>query len=122
MPKSKYIVNIGDTYDRLTVVKDLGVKDKQRWYECLCECGNRIKTTKYRLVYGTCKSCGCLKSENLKYRDKKEPTIISGNKKKFKKQQPKKAHKNTNMTLDEPYYSSENDFARSYLDSVFKRL
>lgn len=60
------MINIGDKYNRLTV---LGFgepyvypngKGKERTYICLCECGN-IKTVRAgHLKRGAVKSCGCL--------------------------------------------------------------
>jgi hypothetical protein len=66
----KSVVNIGDKFNRLTVINRL--EDKiynngtiHRKFECLCDCGNTIVTYKGHLTSGHTKSCGCFKSDNL---------------------------------------------------------
>lgn len=34
-------------------------------YECICDCGNRVKATASSLISGNTKSCGCLHREQL---------------------------------------------------------
>jgi len=68
MPKkTKFIVNSGDKFGWLTVIKELPQETRnghlsERIFSCLCECGS-IKA--YRLVaikHGGTKSCGCRRS------------------------------------------------------------
>jgi len=70
MPKRQ--INIGDMYDRLTVIADLGIKETisskgnscaRRTYLCRCKCGNEIEITGVRIGRNV-KSCGCLRREN----------------------------------------------------------
>ena len=51
------------TFNRLTVVRDCGLKSKIHFVECLCVCGNKIKLRSNHLKDGHTKSCGCLSSE-----------------------------------------------------------
>jgi len=54
---------IGETYNSLTIIEDLGVNSKcnHRMVKCLCSCGNE-KVIRYFDVYtGRTKSCGCRK-------------------------------------------------------------
>lgn len=60
---------IGNKYNLLTVLKFYGRKlirtnPKTRYryfYECLCDCGNTMTTTRDNLLQQHTKSCGCLK-------------------------------------------------------------
>lgn len=64
-------VNVGECFGRLTIVKDLGVYQKEgtklrrHYVECLCECGNKKIVSLTSLLQGSILSCGCLKKENL---------------------------------------------------------
>ena len=49
---------IGCCFGRLTVVNSEGQS-----CNCLCSCGNRMTTTRWKLIGGHTKSCGCLRSE-----------------------------------------------------------
>lgn len=55
---------IGETYNQLTVIEDLGIKKANssslRMIKCNCTCGN-VTTTNYKdIKSGHTKSCGCL--------------------------------------------------------------
>ena len=57
----------GKVFGKLTVLsksKQRSSDDRILW-NCLCECGNRVKIRGTSLNYGTTKSCGCLKINNL---------------------------------------------------------
>jgi hypothetical protein len=58
----------GNVYGRLTVLKYVG-KDNQKCtkWECLCECGKIISTRASALKNGTTKSCGCYRTDTVKY-------------------------------------------------------
>lgn len=62
----KKINLIGDRYGRLIVLKELnkrhGVK-KERVFQCLCDCGNKVEVPIGMLRNGNKKSCGCLQRE-----------------------------------------------------------
>jgi len=50
----------GKKYNYLTAIKTVGKNKENRFlWECLCDCGNSIVTTKNQLDYGNRKSCGC---------------------------------------------------------------
>ena len=52
---------IGKKFGKLTVLAktDERYSDGSILYECLCDCGNIVKTTSSRLKSGHVKSCGC---------------------------------------------------------------
>lgn len=63
------IIQIGDTFGKLTVIADLGLRkqksrDQQwRWSLCQCSCGSApIEVANNLLMNGQTKSCGCIKS------------------------------------------------------------
>lgn len=65
MPEFKYILKVGQVFERLTIVnvgllKNLGPKTVY----CECICGNFIYVTSYALRKGMVKSCGCLHAES----------------------------------------------------------
>lgn len=54
----------GQKFGRLTAVKREGTsKNGQTTWLCKCDCGNETVSTMGNLVYGTMRSCGCLKIE-----------------------------------------------------------
>lgn len=72
----------GDIFGRLTVVQLDHIKyyipknghpQNIEYYLCVCECGNTKIVCKASLLYGRCKSCGCLEQENRKA---KKPSLI----------------------------------------------
>jgi hypothetical protein len=66
--KKKYNILIGDRFERLVVlekVKKDNLKNKAPYYKCLCDCGNLKVVSGYSLVYGSIKSCGCLRKEAI---------------------------------------------------------
>lgn len=56
---------IGKSFGRLTVVARLIGKSDKYKYACTCVCGGVAKVTKYSLVNGQSKSCGCIVKEKL---------------------------------------------------------
>ena len=61
MNKIKHIVEIGNKYNKLTVI-DVSPKNnnKKQYYICKCDCGNIKIVDKYSLINGKTKSCGCI--------------------------------------------------------------
>lgn len=51
---------VGKRFGRLTVVKFYESRNKTRYWECLCDCGNTKIVSSSCLVHGVTKSCGCL--------------------------------------------------------------
>jgi hypothetical protein len=55
---------IGERYNRLTVLKQVGVSSTQKkMWLCRCECGAETITSTGSLRSGNTKSCGCLNDE-----------------------------------------------------------
>jgi len=68
MLATKYQINIGDKFERLTVIGVETVKrEKQRGhtklYVCVCDCGKTSKVRARELALGVTKSCGCYASD-----------------------------------------------------------
>lgn len=68
MARKQLVVNQGDKYGRLSIVKEVekyisinGYKSRQ--FLCSCECGNTTTVVLKDLRKGTTKSCGCYKKE-----------------------------------------------------------
>lgn len=67
----KYIRNsqhedpTGRRFGRLTVLYENGQRDDRfmSLWHCRCDCGTELDVAESALVYGNCKSCGCLKRE-----------------------------------------------------------
>lgn len=57
--KSRSLVQPGQRYAKLTVVRKVAVK---KW-ECLCDCGKLVVRGSVALLHGNTKSCGCHRSE-----------------------------------------------------------
>lgn len=57
---NKTFIGIGETFGRLTVIKEIG-KDKHKrfLYLCKCNCGSLITVNSNKLLRGNTKSCGC---------------------------------------------------------------
>jgi len=58
--KSK--ITLGDQFGKLTVSIFLGIRNKERWWECICECGKTVERTTGQLRRR--RSCGCLRGKN----------------------------------------------------------
>lgn len=58
--KEKYI---GKKFGRWTILEFDEVRNRQDYYICICDCGNKKSVNIYRLLYGTSKSCGCYNRE-----------------------------------------------------------
>lgn len=62
---------IGKRYGRLIVISQASNnKNKTIEFDCICDCGNKCKANKYRLLNGQKQSCGCLHKEQLTERNK----------------------------------------------------
>lgn len=67
------VVNIGDTYGRLTIISDFFYKSfpngsKAKFVECVCECGTErvIRLGSLTNKTNPTRSCGCLQQEAIK--------------------------------------------------------
>jgi len=56
---------IGSKFERLTVLSEFGVKNRKRYWNCACECGNKSVVRGSELNYGSVKSCGCLQKDSV---------------------------------------------------------
>lgn len=54
---------VGQTFGRLTVIKELEGFSKTTMWLCSCECGQIVKVRGGMLTCGNTKSCGCLRRE-----------------------------------------------------------
>ncbi len=54
---SKYVVNVGDVFGRLTVLELLTI-DNRPWAKCVCECGETRSVRVLSLARGDSRSCG----------------------------------------------------------------
>ncbi len=56
---------VGNRYGRLTVISKIELSPSRRkhYWECVCDCGNKIIAAQDNLVSGHTCSCGCLKNE-----------------------------------------------------------
>ncbi len=55
----------GQHFNRLTVIKPIGIKDRSRMWLCKCDCGKDFTALAYTLINGSRQSCGCLWKEHL---------------------------------------------------------
>ena len=65
-------LEIGSKHQMLTVVCEVPPinKAKSTRYKFLCDCGNYHEANRCDVVRGSCKSCGCLKSQPIEVRFK----------------------------------------------------
>ena len=66
LSKTKTIDLTGKKFGRLTVLKKSNIKNNSNrdvYWDCLCECGNRVSVNGNHLRNGKSLSCGCLKSK-----------------------------------------------------------
>ena len=70
MSTAKYELVIGQVFNRLTVLEEIReAKYGQRRWICICECGNQVTTTPFRLHKRHAKSCGCYSSDQTAQRN-----------------------------------------------------
>lgn len=57
----------GQRFGKLTVIEKMPPKPKQRnaLWRCRCDCGNERVVNRGSLIRGFCKSCGCLRSDEM---------------------------------------------------------
>lgn len=58
---------VGEKFSKLTVLRLAYTKNKKRYWECACECGNASFVSRTNLVTGNTKSCGCMMGKNTKH-------------------------------------------------------
>lgn len=67
---------IGNKYGKLTVISRSDKKDKSRlaYWDCLCECGNKVVVSGSNLRTGNTTSCGCVAKDVVSKRSFKDET------------------------------------------------
>ena len=65
MRATKLIDMIGRKFGRLTVLREVERKGNSRYFECLCECGNKVTVRGSHLRAGLIQSCKCLNKERV---------------------------------------------------------
>jgi len=69
----------GQVFNRLTVIGKTKLKgDTSRYWDCICECGKKIRVQTRHLKSGHTKSCGCYSAEMTSQRFYKHGKTISG--------------------------------------------
>lgn len=63
---SKFIDITGKKFNRLSVIKFHSFKNRNSFWECLCDCGNIAIVAGYNLKNGHIQSCGCARVEALR--------------------------------------------------------
>lgn len=61
-------ISAGDRFGRLTVVSEGKLSGRNRYWNCICDCGNKKEICYSSLSRGSSKSCGCLNSEMARKR------------------------------------------------------
>ena len=65
---SKEVNLLGQRFGRLLVTENLGLRRRKdgrnnRYWKCICDCGNETELTSNSLTSGKVHSCGCLRRE-----------------------------------------------------------
>jgi len=70
----------GKIFGRLSVIKTAGTdKRNERIWVCICDCGNEVVVTSYRLKKGRTKSCGCFLADAAREKFTKHGLTAGGN-------------------------------------------
>ena len=78
MIHSKNFIDLaGQKIGRLTFLEYVGRthQGNARW-KVRCDCGTEFEVTSSNVIHGSTRSCGCLKIEKLKARNKRKITLI----------------------------------------------
>lgn len=54
----------GQRFGSLTAMRFLGAKNNSSTWECKCDCGNMTEVSRWKIISGHTKSCGCLHSQS----------------------------------------------------------
>lgn len=54
----------GKKFGRLTVTQKNGFRNNKTFWDCVCNCGNKVTVQYYSLVSGNTRSCGCIRRDN----------------------------------------------------------
>lgn len=72
----KIQVNVGEKFNRLTIIKEVEPTTKRKGTRvlCICECGKQIETLYESVRRGNTKSCGCYQRDMVKLKNTKDTT------------------------------------------------
>jgi hypothetical protein len=59
----------GQKFSRLLVLSEWGVKGKDKYWRCMCDCGKEVIASSNNLRQGRVRSCGCLQKDLISQRD-----------------------------------------------------
>ena len=61
------MINIGDKFGRLTIIRELKrrSKDGRKIYACKCDCGKIVEVRSKELLNGDTISCNCYRKDTL---------------------------------------------------------
>lgn len=76
--KVRYIINIGDRFNRLLVIEGPVWGNGDRSFKCRCDCGNETVVRANALRTGHTKSCGCYLRERIAERSRKHGDAPKG--------------------------------------------
>lgn len=62
----KASIIVGERYNSLTIIKDIGVFNKNRKFLCQCDCGNVVEVIGNNLKKNNTTSCGCVAKQMQK--------------------------------------------------------
>lgn len=65
MRRKRTKINVGDKFNKLTIVEFIGHQNNHRTFKAICECGNFTIVKGTHLVQENIKSCGCLFLERI---------------------------------------------------------
>lgn len=71
----------GQRFERLVVESLNKIVSKFKYWNCVCDCGNKTVVKDVCLVYGNTKSCGCLQKEKASKHAKTKPGYRTGKRK-----------------------------------------
>lgn len=78
LPREKRVDLRGRRFGRLVALGPAKEKVGKDYWECVCDCGNKIICQKENLCSGNTKSCGCLQAEIRKLNMKKAIHFVGG--------------------------------------------
>lgn len=61
-------VQVGDIFSRWTILEDIGVINKDRFWKCRCVCGTERRVRHSNLVSGESEGCGCIRARGNRLR------------------------------------------------------
>jgi hypothetical protein len=97
----KQITLVGQKFGRLVATEKLERINKITKYKCLCDCGNNCVITYNNLKTGTTRSCGCLRRDACKERERRKNHPTHGRVLSYYKRNAKNRNLEWNLDLDD---------------------